>query len=108
MKKEFQDYYISQKFRDAVEILARPDPIKKRLYDACLGLHVLAYREPQHEMQASIDQLWYELTEKEAIADEGTLKATIDGLSENEAYDYAVKIIRIYEIIVRREGSISM
>ncbi len=90
--------YVCEKLYGAMYALAvGPGRIRERLHSAAMGFHILRPDDfpDDYDLRPQYEQLWKKLTAKKAKADEGTLRATIDAMSEGEAAEIARKLLEI-------------
>lgn len=99
--------YAYEKLFLTVDILATgKDRIKERLLDAVISqFECLSPGKETNflppELQKKYDEIMNSLTKVEAIADEGTLNATISKLNEDEAQHYAKEIVSmLFQLIM--------
>jgi hypothetical protein len=84
-----------EKFSTALFSLVGKGSIKERLINAVTyNLFVPALEDefPEH-LKADFVSLKSELTEKKAVGDEGSIVATVNSLTQEEAIQYAQKIV---------------
>jgi hypothetical protein len=92
--------YTHEKLSQAVDSLATgTGSIQDRLLNAALALHVLRAKDFPEEMANEFSSLWQEFTKQPAMANEGTLQATILRMSDGEAAEWASRILHLHSRI---------
>ena len=94
--------YARQKFGEAVEVLASSNrPIQDRLVSAALSIIALKVDGLPEGLRPRFEALWHGLTKEKAGGDEGTLKATTQQLTADQAGELAREFLGIYEELLR-------
>jgi hypothetical protein len=95
--------YTSEKLTAAVSSLAASvAPLQQRLLHAAIACHTLSGANhgvddfPSPELHERFHEWWAALNRREAVGDEGTLKATTEALSDAEAVRLAEELLSIH------------
>jgi hypothetical protein len=99
--------YAHQKFSAAVESMAEsPASIQRRIADAYISqLHVLRPDDLPDEIRMEWTVTVEQLTHAESVGNEGTVMATVENMSDDDAVAIARKIVRMYDVIEARYHS---
>jgi hypothetical protein len=94
-----------EKFYEAVRSLASWGSIQKRLANTYICyLAQLESSSLPKEIQSDFDDFRNKLTDNQPFGEEDAVQAKIDKMTDQDAFEYAERIIDMYEYIVRREG----
>lgn len=89
--------YVLSRFIDAVEDLATSArPIQDRLLQAMMTLVVIGPNDIPDELRDGFVRIKSETTAKDAVADEGTLQATILPMDDDAARALAKRLFEMY------------
>lgn len=100
MKYDTHNTY--ERLRLAVESLATgSDNIQNRLYYAFLSIYVFREADFPVKLRADFREIYEDMTKVEAVGDEGNIKATCRGMSDEDAEMIAQKIFNLFTTISR-------
>ena len=96
--------YFHEKFSAAVQSMAAsPESIQDRIADAYISqLHVLQPDELPDEIRMDFKIMVQQLTGAEPLGNEGSVKASVNQMSEDDAVSVAQKIVHMYDAIEAR------
>jgi len=89
--------YVREKFWQAIRVLVSGGSIQHRLEHAAIALHVLQPEDIPARQRDEFVEVWDTLTKHDPeIQGEGSIRASIRKLSEDEASDIGRKIFDMY------------
>jgi hypothetical protein len=89
----------------ALQSLVGAAPMRRRLVNAALTLSPLQTKDfPDHDAANTFDRMIHDLTQAEAIGDEGNIEATVRLLSDDEAERIAREILGLYHRVMQLEA----
>ena len=95
------NHYVWQKLHEATYSLVSRGLLQNRLQHAYSELSLLKQHELPEEIQNDFKSVLISLTKKEAIGEEGTVRATLNQMTEDEAEDLSRKILSMYDNVTR-------
>jgi MoaA/NifB/PqqE/SkfB family radical SAM enzyme len=96
--------YAHEKMYVAVSTLAGPGTQRERLADAYISSVIrLLDKDIPEELRERFQILKEKITCEEAKGDEGTVKATVNAIEDNEVNEMAEEIVSLYDNITRYE-----
>lgn len=98
--------YTWEKLSVAVEGMARSqESLQDRLMGAYLCFHPLREKDfPKGELRESFHDIMHALTWRPAQGDEGTVKATTQQMTDQEASELIEKLVSLYDEITQSYG----
>jgi len=92
-----------EKLYQTMSSLITADDIRDRL---CSGLadgviHIKPEKDLPEEIQDDFKEFWERVTSAQPDGDEGTLKATLDTFSDEEANEVARQLLSFYDTVCR-------
>lgn len=102
-QKRDLDYAWEQLHHAVINLSCMVANIKDRLAAAAIHRITILRSEwmPTEELQKLVTELQEELSNKTALSSEGTIKATISEMTDDEASKWAEKIVSLYDSVTR-------